>query len=391
MKTNKLIYILSVFCVALFAACAKSAKEDKTKEIIPEVFAIESVKADINWDIMYPATVTGVEVRSKVSGNLKEIMYEEGSFVKKGSSMFTVDRPANKAAYDRASFVIGKAKQDYEKSAAQFNKFRDLYRKGSMKKKDYDIAAQEHKKIEKEYSDARQAMKDAEEVIKNTKITAPVSGIAGMSLYKIDDEISRKEGTEVLTYIFDSEPLKATFLLPREQADNFMSGYWADKIKDDGKVVKGAIPVEPVFADENSSQVKGSIVSIQISSDTDRFVAIDAEFKTSKESKSMIPGQQIKMKMPEAYFQGAVIILKVCIFRDFVFVVQPDGTLKEVPVTYEPHGEYAFVTSGLEGGENVVSFSSGSVEAGKKVSVKQRYFSVPEDFKYEKPFAADVE
>ncbi|MCL2143914.1 MAG: efflux RND transporter periplasmic adaptor subunit [Endomicrobia bacterium] len=383
MKKFDLILTVTLSCGLLFSACFKS--EDKNKKSIADAVVIDSIKSDVKWDIVYPAKVTGVQVKAKVSGTLNEILYKEGEHIEKGAPMFVVDKHAYKAAYDRASVVLNKAKQEYGKSKANFTKSKSLYEKKSMKKNDFDAVSAAYKKAETEYKEAQAAMKDAETQLKNTKVTAPISGIAGSSIYPKGTSISAEEGTEILTYISEKGPLKVTFYIPSVEIDNFREGFLRGKIKFDSKIGKGSIPVEALLDNNAVYPETGGIVLFSDKERSERgFVKVEAEFPNPENKKNIIPGEDIKVRIKRAYYTDAVVILKTCLFRTgsetFVFAVRPDNTAETVPVTYATEGDFAFITSGLQGGETVVSYVSGGIESGKPVNPRKIDFLVPERY-----------
>jgi hypothetical protein len=120
------------------------------------------------------------------------------------------------------------------------------------------------------------------------------------------------------------------------------------------------------------------------SAESNGMAEAEAEFPNPDKKKIMIPGQKINIKISKAAYKDAVVILKSCIFRSgsraFVFVVNDDSTVTAVPVNYKTANEFAFITSGLKGGETVVSYASGNIEDGISVDVSIREFVFPEKY-----------
>lgn len=381
MKKSVFVLFTFLFFALFICACSKSAKSEKSAEIV-SVFAIESIKSDIKWDdIMYSAIVSGVKVKSKVSGTLSEITYNEGEFIEKGAKMFVVDKQAFKAAYDRANTVLDKERKNYEKSKIKFDKAKAKYEKKSMKKKDYDIALQEHKKVEREFNEAQSILKDSEIQLKNTIVTAPVAGIAGVPIYKAGTEISPVEGTDTLTYISNMHPLKVTMFIPEDVVNNFFSGF-LQGVNMNAAIDRHIIYVEAILADGSSYPEHGKIVKFDNKPGGRKgMVTVEIEFPNPDKKKIMIPGQQVKIKILKAAYKDAVVVAKSCIFRTgqetFVFIVNDDYTVSAAPVKHETFEDFVFVTSGLRGGETVVSYASGSIENGQTVKVNKNDFSLP--------------
>src|SRR5438045_2201591 len=103
MKTNSLL-AASALTIGLFlAGCGKHAS--MTAPAPPVVTVVQPIERDvIEWDeyigrLESPATV---EVRARVSGYLDKVHFKEGSEVKKGDVLFTIDPRPYRAEYDRA-------------------------------------------------------------------------------------------------------------------------------------------------------------------------------------------------------------------------------------------------------------------------------------------------
>src|SRR5882762_5663391 len=82
----------------LAAACAP--KKEAPKAAAPEVSVVEVVLRDVPIGGELTASVRGledVEIRARVEGYLESIDYREGSEVKKGQLLFTIDDQPYKA------------------------------------------------------------------------------------------------------------------------------------------------------------------------------------------------------------------------------------------------------------------------------------------------------
>src|SRR3989442_13262775 len=124
MKTNYLLGIASLLIGSLLAGCGKHASQVAPPP--PVVSVVTPVEREVvEWDeyigrLESPATV---EVRARVSGYLDKVHFKEGTEVKKGHLLFTVDpRPYQaeldhaEAEHERAISQSLLATNDYERA-----------------------------------------------------------------------------------------------------------------------------------------------------------------------------------------------------------------------------------------------------------------------------------
>ena len=102
---------------ALVAACTE--KGPPPPPPVPEVTVAEVIQRDVPIGAELTATLHGledVELRARVEGYLKSIDYAEGSEVKKGQLLFTIDDKPYRAKVAEAKAALARAKANLSKS-----------------------------------------------------------------------------------------------------------------------------------------------------------------------------------------------------------------------------------------------------------------------------------
>ncbi len=74
--------------------------------------------------------INKVEIRSKASGQILELNFEEGSVVKKGDLLVALDQTQTKNDYDQAKADLASAQQSLAQAENNARRSKDLHEKG---------------------------------------------------------------------------------------------------------------------------------------------------------------------------------------------------------------------------------------------------------------------
>jgi membrane fusion protein (multidrug efflux system) len=163
-----------------------------------------------------------VEVRARVTGILLTRNYTEGSAVRAGQSLFTIDPVPFQNALARAEADRGAVRARYENAQRLLSRVKPLADVGMVSKRDYDDALSAEQVAVADLKSADAKVNEAKLNLGYTRVVAPVSGVAGGAA---KSEGSLVSGPEVLlTTIVQTNPVKAVFGVPdaehaRIQAD----------------------------------------------------------------------------------------------------------------------------------------------------------------------------
>ncbi len=81
-----------------------------------------------------------VEIRARVEGYLERMLFEEGTYVKKGQVLFIIDPKFYKARADKAKSLLNKNKALEQKAERDLNRIRPLYEQNAASQLDLDNA-----------------------------------------------------------------------------------------------------------------------------------------------------------------------------------------------------------------------------------------------------------
>src|SRR5690606_30301168 len=129
--------------------------------------------------------VEQVRIRPLVSGTITKVHFQDGSLVKAGDVLFTIDPRPYQAAVDGAQAELAAAKARKAYAGADLARARRLLDKNAIAKRDFEQKRNASRVAAAQTLAAEAALASAELDLEHTQIVAPVSG-----------RVSRAEVTE---------------------------------------------------------------------------------------------------------------------------------------------------------------------------------------------------
>jgi membrane fusion protein (multidrug efflux system) len=242
------------------AGCQKGAAPPAPPPAPPpaDVQVTTAVQQDVPVYSEWIGTTDGsinAQIRARVQGYLQERHYREGTAVKSGDLLFSIDPRQYLAALDQAKGDLGRAEAALGKTKLDVSRYTPLAKEGAMSQQELDNAIQADRGNEAAVAAARAAVRQAELNLEWTQVRAPVDGIAGISVAQIGDLIS---ANTLLTTVSRVDPLKVTFPISEREylkfADLIGRAMQAEK-----RAEKHGPPLELILADGRVYPEHGSI------------------------------------------------------------------------------------------------------------------------------------
>lgn len=117
-----------------------------------------------------------VEVHARVEGFLESMQFEEGSYIKKGQTLFIIDPTRYKAVFEKAKAMLNKAEAAKEKARRDLERIRPLYEQNAASRLDLDNAEAAYETASAEVTVRQAELTEAELTLSYTSVTSPISG-----------------------------------------------------------------------------------------------------------------------------------------------------------------------------------------------------------------------
>lgn len=198
--------LVIVATAALAGACTKEAPPPPQP---PEVYVTDVVQRDVPVYLELVGQAFGsqdVEIRARVEGFLESVNFREGSFVKQGDLLYTIDRKPLEAVLAQSRADQRTAEARLAKAENDVKRYTPLVAKQAVSQQELDDARANQDAARSQVEAAKAAVEKATLDLSYTRITAPVSGLIGTTNVKTGNLVGRGEST-LLTTLSRIDPI----------------------------------------------------------------------------------------------------------------------------------------------------------------------------------------
>jgi len=304
--------------------------------------------------------VSTVSIRAQVGGQLNEVHFKEGDYVKKGQRLFTIDPLRYQAAVRQAKANLAKSKAILVGAEQILNRLMRLSKVAvSVEEVDAARATEGSARAAVEADEAAVASALLQESY--TVITSPLDGRTGGLLVNAGNLVGANDPNP-LVVINQVSPIYVAFALPEQRLPAVAAARREKPLKVEVYLRDGEKPVEGILA----------FIDNQVDPTTGT-VELKAEFKN--EDRKLWPGQFVDVVLTIRDRPGSVLVPTSAIQSgqqgSYVYVVTSEKTVEQRPVTvaFDSGGD-AVVATGLSGGETVVT--EGQLRLAPKTKVQTK-------------------
>jgi len=311
------------------------------------------------------------EIRARVKGYLRSQDYKDGSAVKEGQLLFTIEQAEYATAVAAARAAVARAAAARTNAHAALERNQELAPKGVVSKQELDNAIAADADSAGQVAAAQAALQQAELNLSYTRIVAPNAGVAGLALVRVGNLVGQ-DGPTLLTTVSQVDPIRANFPLSEIDYVRFpdrlkrLDGRdlaWAKQQfpkLDAHELIDGADPgIELVLADGSVYAHRGLLVTAnrQVDASTGT-IQLQALFPNG--DGLLRPGQYGRVRIRRENEGKAALVVpeKALISVQGTYSVGVVGegnkvSLRRVELGPSVRG-YRIVTKGVEEGDRVV-------------------------------------
>lgn len=363
MRINVIAILYAVF-TALLAGCSAKSNENAGQETLLTVPVSELVTLDTVVHHDYIADIQAlknVEIRSRLKGFLEKIHVDEGSLVRKGQILFTINKDEYRAEAAKAEAALKNAIADAKTVSLEGERTKLLVEKNIISKTDLDLALAQVNAAESRVAEARSVLQHAQTRLAYTDIRAPFDGRI--------DRIPLKEGSlldegSLLTSVSDLRDVYAYFdISEQEYLQIALDTQMVDKkFRKPVKLTLANGEVYPFegVAEFAESEFQANTGSISLRA---RFPNPDGLLKHGSSGKINVP---VETGETLVVHQKSVFEIQD---RTYVYLLTEENKVKMTPFEAgERIGHYYLVKSGLKAKDKVVFEGTQSLRDGAEVN-----------------------
>ena len=358
--------VLLACCLALLSSCGNGNNGEAKA---PEYAVIAAQATTAHLTNSYPATIKGkqdVEIRPMVSGFITKLHVDEGSIVRKGQVLFTIDQVQYRAAVETAKASVATAQAALQTQELTTQNNRELNKRGIVS--DYQLSTSENQLAQAKaaLAQAKAALVNAERNLEYTDVTSPSDGIVGEVPYRVGSLVSASMATPMTT-IADNSDMFAYFSMTERQL--------LQMIREGGsyqEILAKMPKIQLQLIDGSLYPDSGRVETISgVIDPTTGSVSMRALFPNSHNVlRSNSTGNVIFPNVLTDVIlvpQSATTEIQD---KKFVFVVQADNTVKntEIQVYTLNDGQNYYVTGGLKAGDKIVIEGVQAIKDGQAIT-----------------------
>ena len=294
------------------------------------------------------------QVRARAAGILQKRLFKEGSDVKAGQPLFTIDPAPYQASAASAQATLARANANVTQATAQAERYKPLMDANAISKQDYINAVALQKSAEADVAAAKAAVQTAQITLGYASVTSPIGGRIGRALVTEGALVGQGEATQ-LAVVQQINPMYVNFTQSTTDVLKLRKAVESGQFKRAG--ADGA-SLRIVLEDGSDYPQPGKLLFSDLTVDpTSGQITLRAEIPNA--AGLLLPGMYVRVRLEQAQAEAGIVVPQQAVTRgstgDSVMVVSADGKVAPRPVKIGTSVEGQWVVlDGLKTGEQVM-------------------------------------
>lgn len=369
-SSNTIVVLISI---AVLAAALMYVFRKKPTAPDLAVVEVEAVTTDdINIYGEYVGRIRAlqfVEVHARVEGFLERMLFDEGTYIKKGQTLFIIDPSLYRANVEKAKAKLNKAMAAELKAQRDLERIRPLYEQQAASRLDLDNAEAAYESAKADVVVSKAELTQAELTLGYTNVTSPISGYVSERSADIGSLVG-PGGKSLLATVVNSDTVRIDFSMTaldylRSKNRNINLGQ-----RDENRSWDPYVTV--TLADGTEYPFRGLVdfADPQVDPKTGTF-SVRAEMPNPNHT--LLPGEFTRVTLLMDVRKDAIAIPTKAIDIQkggaYIYVVKADSVVERRFVETGPEiGHNTIIERALAPGEHIIVEGYHKVKHGQKVA-----------------------
>jgi membrane fusion protein (multidrug efflux system) len=305
------------------------------------------------------------DVRPEVSGVIQRRLFQEGSIVRQGQTLYQIDPSIYAAQQAQAAANLQSAKASAVAAQTLAARYKPLVQQQAISKQDYTNAVAQARQAQASVAQNSATLRAAQVNMRFTRVPAPIGGRIGLSNVTEGALVTANQ-TNALATITRLDPV---FVDIQESAADLLK---LREALSQGGAVPTSAQVHLKLPDGSGYGFTGTVEFSQVIVDQSTgTVTIRARFPNPQSI--LLPGMFVTAEFAQAVQTAAILVPQQAVSRDpqgnaTLYVVGPGNrAVQRTVVADRTQGPYWVVTQGLAPGEKVITQGLANVKDGAPI------------------------
>lgn len=315
------------------------------------VHAGVATTADVAVYLTAPGTVipsANVVVVSRVDGQLQNIFFTEGQYVKQGQLLAQIDDRQYQATLKQYQGVLEQNQAQLKNAQLTLTRYRKLFAQDSLARQDLDSQIALTAQYQGQVKQAQAQIDNARLNISYARITTPIAGKVGLRQVDPGNMVHTSD-TNGLVTITSMQPADVTFSLPQSDIPKL-----SQQLK-----LQGSLPATVFDQDGSTPLAVGSVKYLSNSIDVSTG-SIELKGSFANQDEALFANQFVRLRLLLETLHQVVVVpvqaIQISNQGSYVYIINKDNTVTRQKVaTGVLHGsDQQVIVSGVTVGQKVV-------------------------------------
>jgi len=313
------------------------------------------------------APIKNVDLVARVQGVLQSINYQDGNFVKEGTTLFTIEPDTYKFKLEQAQAAEAGAQASVKQAEADFKRQSNLVQRQAVSQATLDSSTSARDNAQANLLQAQANTRIAEVNFGYTNVVAPFDGVVSAHLVSVGELVGAASPTQLAT-IVALDPIYVNFnvneqdvLRVRQEARR--RGLTSNELR--------TFPIEVGLQTDSGYPHKGNL-DYAAPTLTQSTGTLAVRGVLPNPDRVLLPGYYVRVRVPFEQQANALLVPDVALGSDqagrYVLVVNGENVVEQRKVRTGPlEGDLRVIESGLEADDRVVTAGLLRAIPGQKV------------------------
>lgn len=317
------------------------------------VDAVPAVVKDVPVYVSALGTVVArqtVTIRTQVDGRIDAVRFKEGQHVRVGDILVEIDARSLRAKLKQSTGQLKRDEAVLVSAKRELARYKEAFGTGTVTQQTVDNQAAAVDQAKGAVLADQGAIDEAGVELGYCTIRSPIDGIVGLRQVDAGNFVRASDANGIVTIVAHT-PITVVFAVQQSDIGRVVKAQQRDK---------NGVSVAALDEDNRTVLARGSLDAIDnVVDPSTGTIKLKAVFDNAKGT--LFPGQFVNARMRIGTLKRAAVVPSHAVLHgakgDYVFIVQPDRTVKRVAVKSGPenHGETPLLGGDVKAGDAVVT------------------------------------